>query len=127
MNITFPGGYAVEGAYKGFTIRTDQPEKAGGNNTAPSPYDMFLFSLGTCAGYFALRFCRERELSIEGLGVQLKTERNPEKHLLSRVKIDIRLPEGFPEKYRKAILRAVDQCTVKRTLLDPPEFEVVAG
>ncbi len=124
MEITFPGGVAVEANYKGFTVRCDQPEAAGGQNTAPSPFDLFLVALGNCAGYFALRFCQQRELSTHGLRLTMETQRDPEGHRLARVRIVIHLPEEFPEKYRAAIIRAADQCTVKRTLFDPPEFEV---
>ena len=124
MDITFPGGVAVEARHKEFTIRCDQPVSAGGANSAPSPFDLFLASLGNCAGFFALRFCQQRQLPTEGLRLTMDTEWDPERHRLSRVLITIHLPEGFPEKYRAAIIRATDQCTVKRSIFDPPEFEV---
>jgi len=124
MDITFPGGVKVNAAFKGFEVTTDQPEQNGGENTAPSPFDLFLASLGTCAGFFALRFCQQRNLPTEGMGLTLNIERNPETKRLDRVKIHLQLPEGFPEKYRSAIIRATDQCAVKKALLDPPEIEV---
>ncbi len=124
MEIRFPGGLAVEALHGGFVIRTDQPVADGGSASAPSPFDLFLASLGTCAGYYALRFCRERGLSVEGLSVELSTERDAARKRLSRIRIAIRLPEGFPEKYRPAILRAADQCAVKRHVVEAPEFEV---
>ena len=127
MEITFPGGVAVQASYKGFTVLSDQLLAAGGQNAAPSPFDLFLVALGNCAGYFALRFCQQRELSTDGLKLTLETERDAERHRLSRVRIVIHLPQDFPEKYRSAILRATDQCTVKRTLLDPPEFDVTTA
>ncbi len=125
MEIRFPGGLAVEALHGGFVIRTDQPVAEGGGASAPSPFDLFLASLGTCAGYYALRFCQERGLPAEGLSVGLTTERDPARKRLSRIRIEIRLPEGFPEKYRPAILRAADQCAVKRHVVEAPEFEVV--
>lgn len=126
MEITFPGGVRVNASSNGFEIATDQPEKNGGENTAPSPFDLFLMSLGTCAGFFALRFCQQRDLPTEGLRLTLDSARNPETKRLDRVEIFMHLPEGFPEKYRNAILRATDQCAVKKALLDPPEIEVSA-
>jgi ribosomal protein S12 methylthiotransferase accessory factor len=126
LEISFPGGVAVEASYKGFTIRTDQPEAAGGAKSAPSPFDLFLASLGTCAGYFALRFCQERRIDTTGLSLSLEAKRDAERHRLSRVCLTLHLPPGFPERYRSALIRATDQCTVKRAILDPPEFEVVA-
>ncbi len=125
MEVRYPGGVAVEVLQRGFTIRTDQPEKAGGGGTAPSPFELFLASIAACAGFFALRFCQQRGIDTAGLGLTLDTERDPERHRVSKIVLRLRLPEGFPEKYRKAIVRAVDECAVKRHILEPPEFETV--
>lgn len=125
MEITFPGGVQVNAQFNGFEVATDQPERNGGLNSAPSPFDFFLASLGTCAGFFALRFCQQRELSTEGLRLQLANVRNSETKRLERVEITMQLPTGFPEKYRSAIIRATDQCAVKKALLDPPEIELI--
>ncbi len=126
MEVRFPGGVAVEAIHAGMTIRTDQPVAAGGAGSAPSPFDLFLVSLSTCAGFYALRFCQERGLPTEGLGVTMDWERSPETKLISKIRISVKLPEGFPEKYRAAILRATDQCAVKKHLVSPPEIEVEA-
>jgi putative redox protein len=124
MEMTFPGGLAVDAQYEGFTVPTDQPVHAGGGGTAPAPFDLFLASIGTCAGLFALRFCQQRGISAEGLGVTLATERDDARHLVTEVRLEVTLPDGFPEKYREALLRAIDQCTVKRHLMTPPRFVV---
>ncbi|NLC70412.1 MAG: osmotically inducible protein OsmC [Desulfuromonadaceae bacterium] len=125
MEITFPGGVAVEASFDGFTVRTDQPLSRGGENSAPTPFDLFLASLGTCTGFFAWRFCQERGLSTEGLRVTLETEKDAQMHRLTRISIVIHLPAGFPDKYRQAIVLAANQCSVKKAILDPPEFEVL--
>lgn len=125
MEITFPGGVQVNAQFKGFEIATDQPQAGGGQNSAPSPFDFFLASLGTCAGFFALRFCQQRELPTTGMRLELTSERNTETKRLDRVEITLHLPNGFPEKYRSAIIRATDQCAVKKALLDPPQIELV--
>jgi ribosomal protein S12 methylthiotransferase accessory factor len=127
MEIRFPGGVAVEAIHAGMTIRTDQPVTAGGGGSAPSPFDLFLASIGTCAGFYALRFCQERSLATEGLGVTMEWERSPESKLISRIRIELKLPEGFPAKYRTAILRATDQCAVKKHLVQAPEILVEAA
>ena len=126
MEISFPGGLAVIARYPGFTIATDQPVAAGGEGSAPAPFDLFLASLGTCAGLYALRFCRQRSIDTTGLSLTLDTEHESGVGRVSAVRLEIQLPAGFPEKYRDAIVRAVDQCAVKRHILEPPRFEVVA-
>jgi ribosomal protein S12 methylthiotransferase accessory factor len=110
MEITFPEGVQVNAQFKGFEVATDQPEKNGGQNSAPSPFDFFLASLGTCAGFFALRFCQQRELATTGMRLELTSERNTETKRLDRVEITLHLPDNFPQKYRNAIIRATDQC-----------------
>lgn len=126
MEISFPGGVAVEARFAEFSVRTDQPVAYGGQNSAPAPFDLFLTSLGTCAGLFVLLFCQERQLPTDGLRLTLETERDTEKHRLSKVRMTIHLPPAFPEKYRRPVIRAANQCSVKRAILDPPEFEIVA-
>jgi ribosomal protein S12 methylthiotransferase accessory factor len=126
IDIRFPGGVAVEALFDGFAVRTDQPVDQGGGGTAPSPFDLFLASLGACAGFYALRFCQERLLDTAGLALRLTTTRDPERKRLASIRLEIDLPPGFPEKYTGAIVRAVDQCSVKRSVLEPPAFEVLA-
>jgi ribosomal protein S12 methylthiotransferase accessory factor len=127
MEIAFPGGVAVEARFKGFTVRTDQPVTAGGEGGAPSPFELFLASLGTCAGFFALRFCQQRGIDTTGLRLNLESTRDEANHRLDLVRIVLTLPPGFPAKYHAAILKATDQCAVKRAIDDPPRFEVVVG
>jgi ribosomal protein S12 methylthiotransferase accessory factor len=124
MKLSFPGGVAVEAHFKGHTVRTDQPRPAGGEDSAMSPFDLFLASMATCMGFYALRFCQQREIPTDGLGLSLDTEKNAETKHIDKIRVELTLPEGFPEKYRDAILRAVDQCAVKRHIFEPPEFEI---
>jgi len=124
MEVRFPGGLKVEAVYRGQTIPTDQPERAGGEGSAPAPFDLFLASIATCAGLYALTFCQQRDLSTEGLAVTMDMVRDPEKHRISKIDLHLTLPEGFPEKYRQAIVRAMDQCAVKRHIIEAPEFSI---
>ena len=125
VSVSFPGGKKVDARLGEWTIHTDQPVKGGGDGTAPNPFELFFASLAACAGFYALEFCQARELSTEGLAVQLDAERDEAKKLFTPIKITITLPEAFPEKYHKAILRTANLCTVKQHIINTPEFEVV--
>ena len=121
FDITFPGGKRVDAQINGWSIATDQAPRSGGEGSAPEPYMLFLASLGTCAGIYVLGFCQSRELPTDGLRITQHLEW--EGHKLSKVRFDIHLPDGFPEKYRDAVVRAAEMCAVKRTLEEPPAFE----
>jgi putative redox protein len=125
IETSFPGGVRVDAALRGFTISTDQPVDYGGGGSAPAPFELFLASLATCAGFYAVQFCRKRQLPTEGLGVRLDVHRDPDTHQLAEMRVELTLPDEFPEKYRDAIVRAIDQCAVKRVLEAPPRIETV--
>lgn len=125
LKVVFGENYKIDVAFKGFTVKTDQPVRDGGDNTAPSPFDLFLVSLAACAGYYALAFCRERQIPTPGLAVTMTTERGEVSKMIDRILIEVVPPAGFPEKYRPALVKAVDHCTVKAHLMRPPQFEVV--
>jgi len=127
MQIEFPGGRQVDALHEGFWIRTDQPVAQGGGGSAPAPFDLFLASIGTCAGFYVLRFFQQRNLDTAGLALAVTPRWDPERKLVTCVRIEITLPPAFPGKYREAVVRAVDQCTVKRHLAEPPAFEVVTA
>ena len=63
--IDFPGGSRVDAHFGKFTVPTDQPPTA----SAPSPFEVFLSSIGTCAGIYVLGFCQQRGLPTEGMDV----------------------------------------------------------
>ncbi len=127
MVINFPGGKRVNSTYKGFTVKTDQPKSEGGNDSAPEPYDLFLASIGTCAGVYIVYFCESRKIPIDDISMTLHFERNETSHLMEKIAIDVKLPADFPPKYRKAVIRAAQMCTVKRNLIQPPEILVTAN
>jgi putative redox protein len=123
MEVFFPGNKRVHARYKGFVIETDQPVQSGGDESAPAPFDLFMASIGTCAGIYVLSFLQQRGLSAEGAGIVLRQERDPDTKLVSKITLEIKLPADFPEKYRDAVIRAAEMCAVKRHLDSPPVFD----
>jgi len=124
MKIYFPGGKKVYADYGEHTIQTDQPVRDGGENTAPAPFDLFLASMGTCAGIYVLGFCQQRDIPTEGLSLTQTLDYNRETKLIEQVNLDITLPKDFPDKYKSAILNVANLCTVKRHLLQPPSIKI---
>jgi ribosomal protein S12 methylthiotransferase accessory factor len=124
IKVTFPGGLRVDAEYKGHVVKTDQPVHQGGGGTASSPFDLFLISIAACAGFYAVAFCRERDIPTDKAGVVMRMEKNPETKMIGKISIEIALPAEFPERYKRAIIRAVDTCTVKAHLMKPPVIEI---
>ena len=126
LKVDFPDGKKVDVQAGDFLIRTDQCRKAGGEASAPEPFDLFLSALASCAGIYALNFCHSRNLPTEGLALEMDWERDDRPPFDARVHYRLTLPRDFPEKYRGSILKAMDLCAVKRYLHRPPAFTMEA-
>jgi ribosomal protein S12 methylthiotransferase accessory factor len=124
MEITLDGGKVITAHINGKTIKTDQSVKNGGGGTAPEPFELFLASIGTCAGIYIKSFCDQRTIPSEGIKIIQSVVFDPEKRVPSTIKLDIRLPADFPEKYKAAVVNAAELCLVKKTINNPPEFQV---
>lgn len=124
MIIDFPGGVRVDAHFANFTVKTDQPPMGGGEGSAPTPFAVFLSSLGTCAGIYVLGFCRQRGLSTDGIRIIQRMYSNPMTGLVGKFELEIQVPPEFPEKYRPALVRSADQCAVKKHFEHPPQFDI---
>ena len=124
IRITFPGGKKVDAQIGGRVVRTDQPVDAGGNGEAPMPFELFVASIGTCAGIYVLGFLTSRGLPTEGVEIHQRLSFDPTSHVLVGVSLEIKLPPSVPEKYHAAIVRAADTCAVKKAIQSQPQFEV---
>ena len=124
ITVNFPGGARVDAHFGSFTVATDQPTTLGGENSAPTPFELFLASLATCAGVYVQGFCKKRGIPSEGIRLIQKAERDPDTKMATKISLDIQLPAGFPEQYVPAVIRAAETCLVKKHLEKPPAFEV---
>jgi putative redox protein len=125
IKIQMLGKKRVATEINGFRVETDQPLEDGGEGRAPSPFDLFLASIGTCAGFYVQSFCQVRGIATEGIELTQCVRTDEKSHLVSAIQLSIFLPKEFPEKYRPGLLAAVNSCTVKKHLLHPPVVEVM--
>lgn len=123
--ITLPHQRRVDAQVGTHVVHTDQPLDNGGEDVAPSPYEMFLASLGTCAGIFVQGFCAKRGLSTEGIKLIERPSYGAD-GILQNVDIELQLPPSFPEKYRDAVVRVAAECSVKKAIAAQPHFTVHA-
>ena len=120
MVIDLPGGSRVDAHFGGFTVPTDQPP----TSSAPSPFEVFLASIGTCAGIYVLGFCRQRGLPAEGIRIIERVNHSRLTGMVETIELEIQVPATFPEKYRDSLIRSAELCAVKKHLENPPRFEV---
>jgi putative redox protein len=120
MMIDFPGGSRVDAHFGNFIVATDQPPVA----SAPSPFEIFLASIGTCAGIYVLGFCKQRNLPTEGIRILERINHSRLTGMVETIGLEIQVPKGFPEKYHDSLIRSAELCAVKKHLENPPKFEI---
>jgi ribosomal protein S12 methylthiotransferase accessory factor len=123
-DITFTGNKKVDAHFRGFTLKSDQPLADGGDNTAPSPLEIFLASIGMCAGFYIVAFCQSRSIPTDNITLIQTVMRNDTTHMVEKINIDIVLPPNFPGKYKAAVVKAAQSCSVKKFLDAPPEIQI---
>jgi len=115
--VSFPGETRVDAVVDGVQVHT-------GGEGEPSPFDLFLASIGTCSGIKVLRFCQERGIPTEDLRLSQRMHYNPDSRMIEKIELAIHLPAGFPAQYHDAVVRAANTCGVKKHLAAPPAFDV---
>ena len=120
MLIDFPGGSRVDAHFDNFTVNTDQPPAS----SAPSPFEVFLASIGTCAGIYVLGFCQQRGLPTTDIRIVERVNHSQLTHMVEKIDLEIQVPATFPEKYRESLIRSAELCAVKKHLEKPPRFDI---
>ena len=123
MIIDFPGGARVDAHFGPYTVHTDQPPAGGGEGSAPTPFAVFLSSVGTCAGIYVLGFCRQRGLDSTGIRI-VQRMHTDFSGMVRKIDLEIQVPPTFPEKYRDSLIRSAELCAVKKHFEHPPVFDV---
>lgn len=122
--IDFPGGAQVDAHFGPYTVETDQPPAGGGTGSAPTPFAIFLSSIGTCAGIYVLGFCRQRGLPTDGMRIIQRVHSDASTGMVAKIDLEIQTPPNFPEKYLSSLIRSAELCAVKKHLENPPKFEI---
>lgn len=106
------------------TVICDQPQENGGKDTGMTPPEFLLASLGTCAAFYAAEYLRTRDLAHGGVSVSVTSEKLKGPARLGNFRIRVDSPVSLTEEQRQGLMRSVEHCLVKNTLLNPPQMEV---
>jgi ribosomal protein S12 methylthiotransferase accessory factor len=124
IEVYFDGRKKVNALVDGFTVFTDQPLQAGGEASAPTPFSLFLASLGTCAGIYIKGFCDQRGINADAITIEMDDVYDPMKKMIVKFIMKIKVPSDFPVQYEEAVIRSASLCAVKRHLHPDIENEI---
>ena len=108
----------------GHVVRVDQPSEDGGEDTAPTPTELFIASLASCVAFYARRYLARHDLPTEGLAVETSFEVGSRPARVSGIEVRLVLPDGVPPERRAALLAVAGHCTVHNTLVTTPQVTI---
>ncbi|NTS78005.1 OsmC domain/YcaO domain-containing protein [Catenovulum sp. SM1970] len=124
IKVNYLDNLRIEAKFDDYSVIADQPIRYKGDGTAPGPFDYFLASSAMCAAYFVKVYCNTRDIPTDNIRVSQNNIVDPEDRYKQKFVINVELPESISDKDRKAILKSVERCTVKRVIENDLEFSV---
>lgn len=126
VEVLYEGGDRFRIAMRQHAVTVDQPVSVGGEDTAPTPTELFVGSLASCVAFYARRFLARHDLPTDGLGVTAQFAMATQPSRVGEISIAIRIPEGVPEERKEALLAVASHCTVHNSLMAPPQIRIEA-
>jgi putative redox protein len=106
------------------TIVSDQPTENGGFDEGMTPPELFLASLGSCAGFYAAQYLKKHHLASEGTIVRVSAEKAQDPARLDNFRIALELPCHLTQDHMEGIEQAVQHCLIHNTLLHLPRISI---
>jgi putative redox protein len=96
-----------------FRLVTDEPAELGGEDTAPTPYELLPAALASCIVTTIRMYARRKgwELAEVGVDVELDADAKPQ-----RATIALSLPPGLSDEQVARLEHVAQACPVHRTL-----------
>ncbi|MDV2994476.1 MAG: hypothetical protein N4J56_004130 [Chroococcidiopsis sp. SAG 2025] len=123
VDISYKSNLQFQAAARGHVITCDQPHSNGGEDTGMTPPELFLSALGSCVGFYAVKYCQTRNLDATGLKIEVSAQKTTDIPIrLDEIEIHLSLPISLSNRHQKGLENAVNACLIHATLTHPPEI-----
>lgn len=111
----------------------DEPEKYGGNNFGPTPYDLVSSGLATCTAMTIRMYADRKKWKLDEVNVHIDHNKvhgedcakceNDESSRIDQFSREIELIGDLDDKQRQKLLEIANKCPVHKTLLSEIEIK----
>jgi LmbE family N-acetylglucosaminyl deacetylase len=124
MRVDHRGGDRFDIVMGDHVVTVDQPEHAGGEDSGPTPTELFIAGLASCVAFYARRYLRRHRLGEEGLAVEVSYRMASKPARVGAIDIRIKVPDDLPAERRDGLLAVASHCTVHNSITTPPDIAI---
>jgi len=124
MVITHEGGLKFAAQVRSHRILTDQPQRAGGGDSAPMPIELLGAALGTCIALYVQQYLHTRDLPYEGMRVEVEQRGAANPSRIGEFSVRVILPEALPPHHAEMLERVARSCPAHGTFTHGAEVSV---
>ena len=124
ISVTPEPGHRFAITVRGHVLHVDQPVEEGGEDTAPTPVELFVASLASCTAHLARLYLTRHDLPTVGLSAEASWEMVEKPHRVGSIDVALTLPPGVPEEMRARLLKVASHCTVHNSIENTPDIRI---
>jgi putative redox protein len=123
VNVSYKDHLQFQASARGHEIVGDQPLDNDGDNLGMTPPEWLLASLGSCVGFYAVKYLQTRNLDATGLNIDVSAAKITETPIrLDNFQIHVSLPIALDVYHQKGLEAAVKSCLIHNTLTHSPKI-----
>jgi uncharacterized OsmC-like protein len=124
MTVSWVKGVQLAVQVRKHRFVVDQPVEDGGQDEGITPVEMLVASLGTCIGYFAVRFCQRHKIQTQGLKVSMEWDYAEQPHRIGSMTAHVNLPVTLDSALKNRLEKVLESCTVHNSITLAPKISI---
>lgn len=129
-------GYETTITVGNHTIITDEPITFGGTDSGPTPYDLFLASLGACKAVTMRSYAIRKGIPLKGITMSLKhthiyaedcKDCETKAGRICKIDVEMNLFGNITPEQKQRLLEIAEKCPVQKTITSEIVFHTTVN
>jgi putative redox protein len=129
ITVTHRHGQSFDVRVRGYALISDEPVTLGGEDEGPTPTELMVAGLATCAADEVVKSLSEHGEKLAATEVGADFEWDLKGGRVACIRLTLTLPDGLGAEAGERMLESVLACPARKMLVEPPtiEYEFDAG